>query len=105
MIHGDYRMNNDVLIPRSILKKALVGGPRGRKEEQAIEKANESYRYPVMDVINGDLTGIGSSGDEEEDQFLKKDETLCGKRLHKDHMLLSPKLKDLIQSFDKFKTS
>jgi hypothetical protein len=26
-------MNNDVLIPRSILKKALVGGPRGRKEE------------------------------------------------------------------------
>jgi hypothetical protein len=97
MIHGDYRMNNDVLIPRSILKKALVGGPRGRKEEEAIEKANESFRYPIMDMINGDLTGLATnSEDEEEDQFLKKDETVTGKRLHKDHMLLSPKLKDLI---------
>jgi hypothetical protein len=68
MIHGDYRMNNDVLIPRSILKKALVGGPKGRKEELAIEKANESWRYPVMDAINGDLIGLGnSSGEEEED--------------------------------------
>ena len=84
-------------IPRSILKKALVGGPRGRKEEEAIEKANESFRYPIMDMINGDLTGLATnSEDEEEDQFLKKDETVTGKRLHKDHMLLSPKLKDLI---------
>lgn len=59
-----------------------------------------------MDAINGDLTGLGnSSGEEDEDQYLRKDETVTGKKLHKDHMLLSPKLKDLIQSFDKYKST
>ena len=67
---------------------------------------DEGLKYPIMDVINGDLTGIVASSDEEEDQdqFLRRDEAITGKGLHKDHMLLSPKLKDLIQSFDKFKS-
>jgi len=39
----------------------------------------------------------------DDDEFLHKDEAILGKRLHKDHMLLSPKLRDLIQSFDQYK--
>jgi hypothetical protein len=34
--------------------------------------------------------------DVEENEFLRKDEALVGKRLHKEHMLLSPKIKDVI---------
>jgi hypothetical protein len=34
--------------------------------------------------------------EDEETEFLRRDEALVGKRLHKEHMLLSPKIKDVI---------
>ena len=55
----------------------------------------------TADHATGQTLGIEDHTDEEE--FLHKDEAIMGKRLHKDHMLLSPKLRDLIQSFDQYK--
>jgi hypothetical protein len=53
----------------------------------------------MMDMVGADpafvTSGIMSEGEDEE-EFLGKDEALMGRHLHKDHMLLSPKLKDLI---------
>jgi hypothetical protein len=51
-IHGNYRMNNDVLIPRSILKKSLVGGPKGRKMDNENE---DSFRNHIIDMTGGNL--------------------------------------------------
>lgn len=51
-IHGNYRMNNDVLIPRSILKKSLVGGPKGRKMDTENE---DSFRNHIIDMTGGNL--------------------------------------------------
>ena len=97
-------MNNDVLIPRSILKKALAGG---NKEKRAQIAAEDSFRNHIMEIITADHAGqnqvLGIEDHTEEDEFLHKDEAIMGKRLHKDHMLLSPKLRDLIQSFDQYK--
>jgi len=99
-IQGNYRMNNDVLIPRSILKRALAGG---NKEKRAQIAAEDSFRNHIMEIITADHAGqapLGIEDHTEEDEFLHKDEAIMGKKLHKDHMLLSPKLRDLIQSFD-----
>jgi hypothetical protein len=96
-------MNNDVLIPRSILKKALAGG---NKEKRAQIAAEDSFRNHIMEIITAGDSGqpmLGIEDHTEEDEFLHKDEAVMGKRLHKDHMLLSPKLRDLIQSFDQYK--
>lgn len=103
-IQGNYRMNNDVLIPRSILKRALAGGV---KEKRAQIAAEDSFRNHIMEIIHADMQShpqppppLGIEDHTEDDEFLHKDEAILGKRLHKDHMLLSPKLRDLIQSFD-----
>jgi hypothetical protein len=45
-------MNNDVLIPRSILKKSLVGGARNRKMNDENE---DSFRNHIIDMTGGNL--------------------------------------------------
>ena len=84
---SDYvKMNNDVFIPRSILKKS--NAPGSIKEQRLEAAAEEFFEYQLamgqMKRENGD------------DEYLGKYEVIFGQHLDKTNPLLSPKVKTLV---------
>ena len=87
--HGDgnaNKINNDVFIPRSILKKSYV--PGSIKEQRLEAAAEEFFEYQLaMQRMKRDSS----------EEYLGKYEVVFGQHLDSTDVQLSPKVKSLIQ--------
>ena len=87
--HGDgnaNKINNDVFIPRSILKKSYV--PGSIKEQRLEAAAEEFFEYQLaMQRMKRDSS----------EEYLGKYEVVFGQHLDSSDLQLSPKVKSLVQ--------
>ena len=87
--HGDgnaNKINNDVFIPRSILKKSYV--PGSIKEQRLEAAAEEFFEYQLaMQRMKRDSS----------EEYLGKYEVVFGQHLDQSDLQLSPKVKQLVQ--------
>ena len=80
------KINNDVFIPRSILKRSNV--PGSIKEQRLEAAAEEFFEYQLA---------IHKMKKETSEEYLGKYEVVFGQQLQNNNPLLSPKFKDIIQ--------
>ena len=94
---GQQMIFNDVLIPRSILKKSIV--PGSVKEQRLEQAAEEFYDYQVA---------MSKMKREDDEEYLGKYEIVFGQHLDVNDPQLSPKVKQLVKAnaaVDKFLNS
>lgn len=87
--HDNYKVNNDVFIPRSILKK---NNAPGLIKEKRLELAAEEffeYQIAMQQMQPGEI----------DEQFIGKYEVVFGQHINNTNPLLSPKFKQLIDEF------
>ena len=83
---NESKINNDVFIPRSILKKSYV--PGSIKEQRLEAAAEELFEYQMtMQQMKRDTS----------EEYLGKYEVVLGQHLDSNDPQLSPKLKHLVQ--------
>ena len=80
------KINNDVFIPRSILKRSNV--PGSIKEQRLEAAAEEFFEYQLA---------IHKLKKETSEEYLGKYEVVFGQQLQNNNPLLSPKFRDLLQ--------
>ena len=81
----DSKVNNDVFIPRSILKKSYV--PGSIKEQRLEAAAEEFFEYQLaVQQLKRDTS----------EEYLGKYEVVFGQHLDKNDPQLSPKVKDIV---------
>ena len=80
------KINNDVFIPRSILKKSNV--PGSIKEQRLEAAAEEFFEYQLA---------VHKMKRESSEEYLGKYEVVFGQQLKNTNPLLSPKFKQLVQ--------
>jgi len=82
----DGRVNNDVFIPRSILKKSYV--PGSIKEQRLEAAAEEFFEYQVaMQTLKRDTS----------EEYLGKYDVVFGQHLDSNDPQLSPKVKQMVK--------
>lgn len=86
-------MNNDVLIPRSILKR---NNPGNLVKDKRLEEATQDYYRYQEDILVGHQRMMQRQDSDSE--MIGKYDALFGRHLKTNNPLLSPKMKEILKS-------